>query len=122
MRGAFPVLSLLVLACASARADDPQLPGEWRTSLSIVTFKPEGDGLVATFANPRIPTVKGTVKGKTATLAGQEGNTQGNASLTLDDSGRAFTGWFQFGGGPRNPWNGWRPDPEATKAATGRFD
>ena len=72
MRGAFRVLSLLVLACALARADDPQLPGEWRTSLGIVTFKPEGDGLVATFANPRIPTVKGTVKGKTATLAGQE--------------------------------------------------
>ena len=35
-------------------------------------------------------------------------------------------GWYQFGEGqrnyPRTPWNGWRPDPEATKGETGRFD
>src|SRR5262249_55631657 len=43
------------------------------------------------------------------------------AALTLDDSGHSFSGWFQMGG-PRIPWNGWRPDPEAPKAPAGRFD
>ena len=44
----------------SAHADEPTLPGEWRTSLGIVTFKSEGDALVATFAHPQIPPVKGS--------------------------------------------------------------
>src|SRR5437868_15278628 len=121
MRRAFPILSLLVLSCAAARAEAPTLQGEWRTNLGVVTFKPEGDELVATFAIPRIPSVKGAVKGKTATLASQGGNTQGNASLTLDDSGRSFAGWFQFGGQSRSPWNGWRLAPEATKRAAARL-
>jgi predicted esterase len=108
--------------CASGRADDPTLQGEWRTSLGVVTFQPEGDALVATFANRGIPAVKGALKGKTATLTYQEGQKRGDATVTLDDSGRSFSGWFQFGGGPRNPWNGWRPDPEATKGATAHLD
>ena len=122
MRGAFPILSLLVLSCAAAPAAAPGLQGEWRTNLGVVTFKPEGDELVGTFAIPQIPAVKGAVKGKTATLASQQGNTPGNASLTLDDSGRSFAGWFQFSGRPRSPWNGWRPDPEATQGTAARLD
>src|SRR5262245_54627521 len=67
---------LLVLACASAHADDPTLQGEWRTSLGVVTFKLEGEALVATFANAQMPAAKGAVKGKTAALASKQGNTQ----------------------------------------------
>jgi predicted esterase len=122
MRRAILATAMLVLSCASSRAEAPGLQGEWRTNLGVVTFKPEGDELVATFAIPQMPSVKGAVKGKTATLASQQGNTQGSASLTLDDSGRSFAGWFQFGGGPRGPWNGWRPDPEAAKGAAARLD
>src|SRR5262249_29658844 len=111
---------------SSARADEPTLQGEWRTSLGVVTFKPEGDALVATFANPQTPPVKGAVKGETATLTYREGDKRGDASLTHDDPGRSVNGWYQYGEGPRavprRPWNGWRPDPEATKGETGRFD
>jgi predicted esterase len=128
MRRALRVLGLLLLAAgpSSARADEPTLQGEWRTSLGVVTFKPDGDTLTATFANPQTPPVKGAVKGKTATLTYREGAKRGDASVTLDDSGRSFKGWYQYGEGqrtfPRRPWNGWRPDPEATKGETGRFD
>ena len=91
-----------------------------------MTFKPDGDALTATFANPQTPAVKGAMKGKTATLTYREGEKRGDASVTLDDSGRSFQGWYQYGEGqrtfPRRPWNGWRPDPEATRGETGRFD
>ena len=60
--------------------------------------------------------------GKTATLQVEESQKPGEAKLTLDDSGRSFAGTFQFGNGRPNPWNGWRPDPDATKAETGQFD
>ena len=128
MRGAIRVLgpSLLLAAVASAYADEPTFPGEWRTSLGIATFKMEGDTLVATFANPQISPVKGALKAKTATLEYREGPKRGDASLTLDDSGRSFSGWYRYGEGERNypgtPWNGWRPDPEAARGETGRFD
>ena len=121
MRGAIRILSLLVLICVSARAGEPTLQGEWRTSLGIVTFKPEGDAMVATFAHPQIPPVKGSLTGKTATLKSEDKQRPGEAKLTLDDSGRSFEGTFQFGNNRPNPWKGWRPDPEATKAETGRF-
>jgi predicted esterase len=128
MRRAIRVLVLLLLGTGSwtARADEPTLQGEWRTSLGIVTFKPQGDTLVATFANSRTPPVKGSMKGKTATLTFREGDKRGDASVTLDDSGRSFKGWYQYGEGqrnfPRQFWNGWRPDPDATKGETGQFD
>ena len=128
MRGAIRVLgpSLLLAAVASAHADEPTFPGEWRTSLGVATFKMEGDTLVATFANPQISPVKGALKAKTATLEYREGPKRGDATLTLDDSGRSFSGWYQYGEGersyPRTPWNGWRPDPEAARGETGRFD
>jgi predicted esterase len=128
MRRAIHVLGLLLLAAgpSSARADEPALPGEWRTSLGVVTFKSDGDALTATFADSQTPAVKGTMNGKAATLTYREGEKRGDASVTLDGSGRSFQGWYQYGEGqrtfPRTPWNGWRPDPDATKGETGRFD
>jgi predicted esterase len=124
MRGAFCILSLLLLVLAglSARADEPTWPGEWRTSLGVATFKPEGDALVATFGNSGLSPAKGEVKGRTAQLELRDGTARGQATLTLDDSGRSFSGWFQFGGGPRRPWNGWRPDPEAANGEPARLD
>src|SRR5439155_234574 len=78
--------------------------------------------LIATLAIPGIPPLKGAAKGKTADLSYHDGAMRGDATLKLDDSGRSFTGWLQIGQRPRIPWNGWRPDPGATKAAMGRFD
>ena len=122
MRRAIPFLSVLVLVCVPAYGDEPTLQGEWRTSLGVVTFKPEGDAIVATFADPQIPPVKVTLTKKTATPRNEDGPKPGATTLTLDDSGRSFSGPFQFANGQRTIWNGWRPDPEATKAETGRFD
>jgi predicted esterase len=66
------------------------------------------------------------MEGKTAKLTYREGTRRGDAMIKLDDSGRSFAGFYQYGEGqrtfPRTPWNGWRPDPEATKGETGRFD
>ena len=122
MRRVILTSGLLVMACVSARADGPALQGEWKTSLGVVTFKPDGDAMVATFAFPQIPTVKGSVTGKAATLKSEDPKRPGEAKLTLDDAGRSFEGTFQFGNARPNPWKGWRPDPEATKAETGKFD
>jgi predicted esterase len=122
MRRAIPFLSVLILSCVPALGDQPALTGEWRTSLGVVTFKPDGDALVATFANLQFPPAKGTLTGKVATLQYKQVQKQGEAKLTLDDSGRSFSGSYQFVNGRRIPWNGWRPDPDATKAETGRFD
>jgi predicted esterase len=127
MRRAIPVLGPLLLATgiSTARADEPTLQGEWRTSLGTVTFKTEGDTLVATFANPQTPAVKGMLKGKEATLTFREGNRHADATIKLADPGRSFEGSYQYGEDQRNfpprPWNGWRPDPEAPKGQTGRF-
>jgi predicted esterase len=127
MRRAIPILGLLLLAAgmSMSRADEPTLLGEWRTSLGTVTFKPEGDTIVATFANPQTPAVKGSLKGKEAKLTFREGNRHADATIKLGDSGRSFEGSYQYGEGQRNfparPWNGWRPDPEAPKGETGRF-
>jgi predicted esterase len=122
MRRAILTSGLLVLACASAPAGEPALQGEWKTSLGIVTFKPDGDAMVATFAHPQIPPVKGSIVGKTATLKSENKQRPAEAKLTLDDSGRSFDGTFQFGNNRPNPWKGWRPDPDATRSETGKFD
>ncbi len=122
MRRAIRILIVLLMTGVPAFGDEPTLQGEWRTSLGVVTFKPEGDALVATFTNPQISPVKCTVKRKTAPPNNEEGPKPGEAKLTIDDSGLAFSGSCQFANGRRIPWSGWRPDPDATKAETGRFD
>ncbi len=116
-------------AVATARTpgvDRNDLSGEWRTSLGVVTFKRQGDAWVATFANPQLPALKGLLKGKELTLKYNEGARRADATITLDDSGRSFSGPYRFGEGQRTyvdtRWQGWRPDPEARKGQTGRFD
>jgi predicted esterase len=116
------VVAPLTLLAPSANGEEGgAFAGEWRTTLGVVTFAPQGDAVSATFAGPGLPPVKGRLKGKTLTLEYREGQVRGDATLTLDDSGRSFTGFFQYSGGQRQPWNGWRPDPEATKGQAGRF-
>ncbi len=122
MRVAIRVLYLLALVCMPASGDEPTLSGEWRTSLGVVTFELDGDGLVATFANSQIARLKGSLTGRTATFRSGEGQSRADARLTLDDSGFSFAGSYRFANGRQSPWNGWRSDPDANKAETGRFD
>ena len=122
MRVAIRVLYLLALACMSASGDEPTYAGRVADEPGRRDVQAGRRWLVATFANSQIPPVKGSLTGKTATLKSGRGQNRGEAKLTLDDSGRSFAGSFRFGNGRQNPWNGWRPDPDATKAETGRFD
>ena len=100
---------VVVLACApgGARAAD-SIQGEWRTSLGVVTLSQEGESVTASFKAAGVPPLKGSLKDKTANLAFREESAGGQATFTLDNSGRAFTGWLQRGNGPRRPWNGWK--------------
>jgi RNA polymerase sigma factor (sigma-70 family) len=101
------------------------LSGEWRTSLGLVTFTRQGDAWVAKFANQQLPALEGLLKGKELTLKYDEGAKRASATITLDDSGRSFSGPYSFGEGQRNivntKWDGWRPDPEARKNQPAQF-
>ena len=123
MRRAIPFLSIMVLACVPAYGDEPAFQGEWlQTSLGVVTFKLDGGALVATFAHPQFSPVKCSVRKKTAAVPNEEGPKPGEVKLTLNDSGRSFSGLYQLANGRRILWQGWRPDPDATRAEYGRFD
>ncbi len=53
------------------------------------------------FEDPRTRPVKGVLKGKEATLTYREGAKHGDATVKLDDSGRWFSGSYQYGEGQR---------------------
>src|SRR5579864_4504906 len=115
----------VLLACflpASARGEGGAFQGEWRTSIGIVKLNQEGDTVTGSYGDAGQFTLKGRVaEGKVLTFEYQEGNARGDARFTLDETGRAFSGGFQVRGGQGGAWNGWRPDPEAPKAARGKF-
>ena len=108
----------------TARADDAPGPfqGGWRSTIGIVTLVQKGDAVTGTYGNAGQFSLKGTVRGKVLTFAYQEGAATGNGQFTLDAAGHAFTGTFQIQGGRSGPWNGWRPDPAASRGETGRFE
>ena len=110
----------------TGRSRTDLLSGEWRTSLGLATFKRQGDTWVVNFANQQLPALEGLLRGKELTLKYDEGAERAASTVTLDDSGRSFSGPYTFGEGQRNfvntRWDGWRPDPEARKSQPGQFD
>lgn len=121
MRIAPWVAAWLLMTARLVLADERGLEGKWKTSLGLATITKEGDQVTVKFANAQIPTVKGAIEGKQASLKTEEGKTKGEASITLGDSGLSFSGWFRFANGFQRSWEGFRPDPRATEAKTGRF-
>ncbi len=115
------VLWLACVVTGPATADDGAFGGEWRTSIGPVTIRQEGKAATGTYGNAGQNKIKGTVDGKVLTYEFEEGQAGGEARWTLDDSGRSFEGGFQVRGGRRGAWNGWRPDPDAPKAAAATF-
>src|SRR5258706_9699208 len=111
-------LVLFSLATASADAADKKnaFDGEWRTSFGVVTLKQAGTAVTGTYGDAGQFTLKGTVNARKLTFEYQEGQDQADGQWTLDDSGYAFHGGYQVRGGQAGAWEGWRPDPEATKA------
>jgi predicted esterase len=119
MQQQIAVWAVLVLALAPpARAADAPGPfdGEWRTSVGTVKLKQTRDAVTGTYGNAGQFTLQGTVQGQKLTFAYREGQANGDATWTLDDSGNSFHGRFQLRGGRSGEWNGWRPDPEAPKS------
>ncbi len=111
----------VVFLARVAAADGPGIEGKWKTSLGLVTISKEGDQYTAKFADARIPTVKGTLKDKVASLKSEDGKPKGEASVTLGGTGLSFTGSFRFPNGFQRVWQGFRPDPEAARGKTGEF-
>lgn len=105
---------------AQARAEEPSLVREWRTNLGIVTFSREGDVLTATFARASIPVLKGKAASGTVTLDASDSKPPHSAKIEQGPSGNAFEGTIQAGNA-RQPFRGWRPDPEAAKGPDAAF-
>ena len=108
---------LPLLVSAPTRAADPNGPfgGEWRTSIGTVTLKQAGRAVTGTYGDANQFTLKGVVEGKKLIYEYQEGQATGDANWTLDDSGHAFRGTYKVRGGQSGAWEGWRPDPQASK-------
>ena len=124
MRRAIRVLGLILLACGTppARADEPGFPGEWRTSLGVMTFETDGDALTATFTNPRTPAVKGSLKGKTATLS-SGGAKRGDGRGDARRLGPVVPGVVSVRRrpAPRGRGTAGAPTPRRPRGQTGRF-
>jgi predicted esterase len=107
---------LVVLGPAPGRDGAASFDGVWRTSVGTVTLKQTGEAVTGTYGDAGQFTLTGKVQGKKLTFEYQQGQTKGDGHWTLADSGLSFTGGFQARGGQRGEWEGWRPDPEASKA------
>jgi len=111
--GALAGIVCTITAAVAAGAADGQFPGEWRTTIGIVTLEQNGDVVTGNYGpNGRFP-IKGKLKANILDFDFEEGQAKGSGQFTLDASGNAFTGQFQVRGGRSGPWNGWRPDPRA---------
>ena len=67
-----------------------------------MTFTRRGDAWVANFANRQLPALEGSLTGNELTLKYDEAAKHASSTITLDDSGRSFSGPYSFGEGQRN--------------------
>jgi predicted esterase len=104
-----------VVVAGLADSKTAHFDGEWRTSVGIVKLKQTGSAVTGAYGKAGEFTLKGTVEGQKLTFEYQEGQANGDAHWTLDESGRAFQGGYKLRGGDSGDWQGWRPDPEAPK-------
>src|SRR5262249_37177181 len=74
-----------------------------------------GSAVTGTYGNAGQFTLKGMVKGKKLTFEYQEGQANGEANWTMDDSGHSFRGEFKIRGGQAGGWQGWRAEPGGPK-------
>jgi predicted esterase len=121
MRPLIAVLVPVFLGTAACGADDPRgFSGEWKTTMGPVTLEQKGDDVTGRIVFYRLP-LKGTKTDKTLKVGYDEGRIHVDATLALDPSGNAFAGTFQASNGNRGVWNGWRPDPAASRGAAADF-
>jgi predicted esterase len=111
--------TVLLLGTHVHAADEPaRFAGEWKTSFGPLTIEQQGESITGTVGGNAL---KGKVKGKELSLAYEEGQAHVEATLTLDQTGNAFSGKFQVRNGRQGLWNGWRPDPAAARGNTADY-
>ena len=114
-------LAVLLATTAADGAEKPdKFAGEWKTTLGPVTIEPKGDEVTGMIDFFKLP-LKGKVQGNELTLGYDEGRVHVDATWGLEASGDAFKGTFRASNGNRGAWNGWRPDPAATRGEPADF-
>src|SRR5258708_4610761 len=108
-------LAIVFSAAAAGGADDqPQFGGEWKTTMGAVALDQKGKDVKGRIEFFKLP-LKGKIEGKELKLGYDEGQTHVYATLGLEPSGNAFKGTFKASSGNQGFWNGWRPDPAASR-------
>ncbi len=119
-----PFIAVLVpvfFGAAACGAEQPKgFAGEWKTTMGPVTLEQSGNNVTGRIVFYGLP-LKGTIKDKTLSVGYDERGSHVDATLELEPSGNEFKGTFKAANGYRGVWNGWRPDPEASKAAAADF-
>jgi predicted esterase len=114
-------VAILFSAAVAGRADEqPQFGGEWKTTMGAVTLEQKGQEVTGRIEFFKLP-LKGKAEGKELKLGYDEGQIHVDATLGLEPSGNAFKGTFKASSGNRGFWNGWRPDPAASRGKPADF-
>ncbi len=112
---------LLTLTLAAAADDGPGFAGAWKTNLGAARITKTGDDFAVRFSLPQMAEIRGTIRSGALELKSADGKPRGEARITLAEDGLGFAGWHQSAGDRRQPWFGWRPDPDAPRDKTGSF-
>jgi hypothetical protein len=101
-------LATIICIVSIATADEScgQFQGEWRTTISPLKLKQNGDTVSGTYGRGGQFPLKGIVKGNILTFEYTEGQAKGDGRFALDAMGNAFMGCFQIRNGQGGYWNG----------------
>lgn len=114
-------IAIFVLLAITNPLIAASLDGEWRTTFGVVTLKQSGNSISGTYGDAGQFTLNGKIAGRKITFDYQEGDARGDGHWTFDDAGTSFHGDFKLRNGGGGSWEGWRPDPLATKSKTGNL-
>jgi predicted esterase len=114
------LVASLVLATTTDGQEPGSFSGDWKTTFGPVRFDQMGDAVTGQILAFKLP-LKGKIEQGKLAVGYDEGQVHVDATLTLDPAGHAFQGTFSASNGNRGTWNGWRPDPAATKGEPANF-
>ena len=118
-------ITLLLLACAGTAAlggdEARQMAGEWKTSMGSLILDADGDNLAGGLVAFNLVVKGQAADGKVKLGYDTKDKVHVEATLTLDPSGRSFSGPAQSSRGNRWVWQGWHVDPTATQGQPGDF-
>ena len=116
-----PLLLALLGTTATGADEAAKMAGEWKTTMGVLTLRAQGDALTGKLVAFGL-NVKGEPRdGKVALSYDTQDKTHVAATLTLDPSGRSFSGPCKASNGNQFIWQGWHVDPAARQAKPGDF-